>query len=57
MMNAGNIFDLQKILGHSDLTMTQRYAHHSPTHLQGSTKFFGFGDSDDSVEVLSLFMK
>lgn len=34
MMNGGNILVLQKILGHSSLTMTMRYAHLAPDHLQ-----------------------
>lgn len=34
MMNGGNILALQKILGHQSLTMTMRYAHLSPEHLQ-----------------------
>ncbi len=34
MMNGGNILTLQKILGHANLTMTMRYAHLSPEHLQ-----------------------
>ncbi len=34
MMNGGNILALQKILGHASLTMTMRYAHLSPEHLQ-----------------------
>jgi hypothetical protein len=32
-MNGGNILTLQKILGHSDIKMTMRYAHLSPDHL------------------------
>ena len=39
MMNGGNIFDLQKILGHKDIKMTMRYAHFTPAHLQNSIKF------------------
>lgn len=34
MMNGGNILALQRILGHSNLTMTMRYAHLAPDHLQ-----------------------
>jgi site-specific recombinase XerD len=34
MMNGGNILALQRILGHANLTMTMRYAHLAPDHLQ-----------------------
>ncbi len=34
IMNGGNILVLQKILGHSTLTMTIRYAHLAPDHLE-----------------------
>ena len=34
MMNGGNIIALQRILGHASLTMTMRYAHLAPEHLQ-----------------------
>lgn len=34
MMNGGNILALQRILGHANLTMTMRYAHLAPEHLQ-----------------------
>ncbi|OCQ52348.1 Tyrosine recombinase XerD [Photorhabdus australis subsp. thailandensis] len=33
MMAGGNILVLQKILGHTDIKMTMRYAHFSPNHL------------------------
>lgn len=36
MMNGGSLPDLQRILGHSDIKMTQRYAHLSPTYLRQS---------------------
>lgn len=34
MINGGNILVLQRILGHASLTMTMRYAHLAPDHLQ-----------------------
>lgn len=34
MMNGGNILTRQKILGHSSLTLTMRYAHLAPDFLQ-----------------------
>ncbi|NOT78254.1 MAG: site-specific integrase [Bacteriovoracaceae bacterium] len=39
MMNGGNVFDLQKLLGHTDIKMTMRYAHFTPDHLQNSIQF------------------
>ncbi len=43
MMNGGNIYDLQKILGHTSLEMTQRYAHLSPGHLVLASNVVSFG--------------
>ena len=34
VQNGGNILTLQRILGHSSLAMTMRYAHLAPDHLQ-----------------------
>jgi len=38
MMNGGNILVLQRALGHASLTMTMRYAHLAPDHLQEVVK-------------------
>lgn len=34
MMGGGNIIALQRILGHSDIKQTMRYAHLAPDHLE-----------------------
>ncbi|MCW5134611.1 phage integrase [Burkholderia cenocepacia] len=39
MMNGGNILSLQRILGHASLTMTMRYAHLSPDHLEEAKRY------------------
>lgn len=38
MQKGGNILTLQKILGHSSLAMTMRYAHLAPEHLAEATR-------------------
>jgi integrase len=38
MINGGNILSLQRILGHADITMTMRYAHLAPDHLNDAVK-------------------
>ncbi len=45
IMNGGNILTLQKILGHSDITMTMRYAHLSPDHLMDAIKLNPIADT------------
>lgn len=39
MMNGGNILTLQKILGHSSVTVTMRYAHLAPDHLKDAITY------------------
>ena len=45
MMNGGNLYDLQKILGHTDSKMTQRYAHLAPEHLVHVANIVSFNSS------------
>lgn len=39
MMNGGDILTLQKILGHSTINMTMRYAHLAASHLEEAIRF------------------
>jgi site-specific recombinase XerC len=43
MMSGGNLYDLQRILGHTQYAMTQIYAHLSPDYLSGTTQILSFG--------------
>jgi site-specific recombinase XerC len=43
MMNGGNIYDLQKILGHTSLEKTQRYAHLAQEHLVQASNVVSWG--------------
>lgn len=47
MMKGGNIYDLQKILGHSSMDMTQRYAHLSPDHLIRAINVVNFSSTSE----------
>lgn len=49
MMRGGNIYDLQKILGHSSVTMTQIYAHLSPQHLKKAIQIVNFKADDEGL--------
>lgn len=53
MMNGGNVFDLQKILGHTDIKMTMRYAHYSPEHLQKAILGFELGEVLEPNQILT----
>lgn len=51
MMNGGNILVLQKILGHTDIKMTMRYAHFAPNHLEEALRLNPlnhYGEQDDN---------
>ena len=57
MMNGGNVFDLQKLLGHTDIKMTMRYAHYSPEHLQSAMKGFELGHLSEPTHILPTASK
>lgn len=48
MMKGGNIYDLQKILGHTSVVMTQVYAHLSPQHLKKAIQIVNFS-ADEKI--------
>lgn len=51
VLNGGSIYDLQKILGHTSIVMTQRYAHLSMEHLQNAMKAFSLGELNQNHET------
>jgi integrase len=51
MMNGGSLYDLQKILGHSDLKMTMRYAHLSKEHILSKADLVVLGQKDNVISV------
>ncbi len=42
LAGGGKIYDLQKILGHSTIQVTERYVHMVPAELRGKTEVLGF---------------
>lgn len=53
VMNGGNILTLQKILGHTSLIMTMRYAHLAPDHLQDAVKLGPAGDPQRFLQIIT----
>jgi integrase len=65
MMNGGDVYQLQKILGHAKIEMTMRYAKYSPKYLQDAVSNFTLGKefnhilttaapTDEKVRVFSV---
>ncbi|MDS4071400.1 MAG: tyrosine-type recombinase/integrase [Candidatus Competibacter sp.] len=52
MMKGGNILVLQRILGHQSLTMTMRYSHFAPEHLQDAIRLNPLNFVDSSLTPL-----
>ncbi len=57
MMKGGNIYDLQKILGHTTIQMTERYAHLSPTHLENAIQIVNFGGKSSEPQKDTTFLR
>ena len=54
MMSGGNIYDLQKILGHTQVEMTMKYAHLSPDHLVNAINIVSFNGESEEEKVLEF---
>jgi integrase len=55
MMGGGNLYDLQKILGHTKIEMTMRYAHLSADHLATAINVISFsGTTDNNISKLEV---
>lgn len=52
MMRGGNLYDLQKLMGHSNIRTTERYAHLSPQSLVARTELVAIDGG--KKEVVSL---
>lgn len=46
MMNGGNIYQLQHVLGHTETSMTMRYAHLSESYLVEAASTVAFSAED-----------
>lgn len=51
MMSGGNLYDLQKILGHTKSDTTNIYAHLSPAHLQTAVRVVNFCIESESIKA------
>ncbi|WP_414148995.1 tyrosine-type recombinase/integrase [Erwinia sp. BNK-24-b] len=51
MMRGGNILVLQRVLGHTDIKMTMRYAHFAPDHLEETLRLNPFDGSGDEMAI------
>ena len=54
MMNGGSLYDLQKILGHTKIEMTMKYAHLSADHLASAINIVSFsGITDNNITQIN----
>ena len=51
MMNGGNILVLQRVLGHTDIKMTMRYAHFAPDHLEETVRLNPLDGNGDEMAM------
>ena len=51
MMRGGNILVLQRVLGHTDIKMTMRYAHFAPDHLEETLRLNPLDSNGDEMAI------
>lgn len=51
MMRGGSLYDLQKLMGHSNITVTERYAHLSPESLVAKTELVAIDGMNKIVRL------
>ncbi len=54
MMKNGNLYDLQKLMGHSEIKTTERYAHLSPQSLVSRTELIAIDGGKKSIIPLEI---
>ena len=54
VINGGDLFRLQRILGHKDSSVTQRYAHLAPSAFESDWGRMGSADDEKKGEVIEL---
>jgi integrase len=54
MMNGGDVFLLQQVLGHKDITTTQQYLHFAQEFLQEAAEVVEFGLPQEGGDVVPL---
>jgi len=54
VMRGADLFRLQRILGHADQTMVQRYAHLAPEAFEGVRGIFGGQADSEEGQVITL---
>lgn len=55
VMNNGNLYDLQKLLGHTHVRTTERYAHLAPDHLIHQTERVAIDGKNNVIDISKRF--